>query len=77
MKFPYKEECRQFLAVIGHQLVEHCLLFFLRQGCPMITLRDDSDTINLNQYFAESFAAKGIEHGWLTPSCEGSSVTLV
>jgi hypothetical protein len=65
MKFPYKDECRQSLAVIGHQLVEHCLLFFIRPDCPVVTLRDDLDTIHLNQYFSDSFAAKGNEQTFI------------
>lgn len=38
--------------VIAKKLIEHCLLFFISESCPQITLSDGvSETINLNEYF--------------------------
>jgi len=62
---PYRETCPHGLAVIGHRLVEHCLPFFLDPKCPPVSLRDSSDTIDLNHYFKETFAAKATRHPFL------------
>jgi hypothetical protein len=62
MKSPYKESCPQGLALIGHQLIEHCLPFFIDPKCPSITIRDDRERIDLNAYFKETFASKATRH---------------
>lgn len=61
MKSPYKEHCPQGLELIGHQLVEHCLPFFMDPGCPRVTIRDDGARVDLNDYF-KKFTADGTEH---------------
>lgn len=48
----YKAHCPIELDVIATKLIEHCLLFFIYDHCPQITLMDGvSDSINLNHYF--------------------------
>ena len=58
MKSPYKESCPQGLALIGHQLIEHCLPFFLDPQCPAVSISDAFEKIDLNHYFRETFASK-------------------
>jgi hypothetical protein len=65
MQAPYKENCPKGLAIIGHRLVEHCLPFFLDPNCPKLTVSDSGDTIDLNKYFRETFAAKASQHTFL------------
>jgi len=62
MLSPYKENCPHDLAVIGHRLIEHCLPFFLDAQCPTVSIRDQKDRIDLNQYFRETFATKASRH---------------
>lgn len=51
-KQPYKAQCPVELDVIAKKIIEHCLLFFISDNCPEITISDGvSDTVNLNQYF--------------------------
>lgn len=62
MKSPYKENCPNNLAVIGHRLIEHCLPFFLDQKCPAVSINDSKECIDLNQYFQDNFEAKASQH---------------
>ncbi len=62
MKSPYKEACPQGLELIGHQLIEHCLPFFIDPKCPRVTITDDSGQRDLNQYFKDTFAANATRH---------------
>ena len=62
MKSPYKETCPLGLAVIGHRLIEHCLPFFLDPKCPTVTISDNKERIDLNEYFRDNFAAKATQH---------------
>lgn len=62
MKAPYKEACPQGLALIGHQLIEHCLPFFIDPKCPSVRIQDDHEGIDLNAYFRLTFAAKASRH---------------
>ncbi len=66
MKSPYRENCPRGLESIGHQLVEHCLPFFMDSDCPSVTIKDDYGTIDLNAYFRGTFVAKATLHdfGW-------------
>lgn len=64
MKSPYKESCPQGLALIGHQLIEHCLPFFIDPRCPHVTIVDDRERIDLNAYFKETFASKATNHAF-------------
>jgi hypothetical protein len=65
MQPPYKENCPKGLAIIGHRLVEHCLPFFLDPNCPKLTISDSKETIDLNEYFRETFATKASQHTFL------------
>jgi hypothetical protein len=62
MKSPYKESCPRGLLLIGHQLVEHCLPFFLDPTCPNVTIRDEHQSVDLNAHFRETFASKATQH---------------
>jgi hypothetical protein len=64
MKYPYKEDCPRGLVGIGHRLIEHCLPFFLDLKCPVVTISDEKDRIDLNHYFRENFAAKATQHSF-------------
>ncbi len=62
MLSPYKENCPRGLGLIGHQLIEHCLPFFIDPKCPHVSIRDSIDRIDLNNYFRETFATKATKH---------------
>lgn len=62
MQSPYKESCPKGLKVIGHRLIEHCLPFFLDPKCPVVSISDSQDRIDLNHYFLENFKAKASQH---------------
>lgn len=64
----YQEAAPAELEAAGKKIIEHCLPFFISGRCPEITLSDDTDSINLNQYFnanikdslhKDDFAVKG------------------
>lgn len=48
---PYKSKCPKRIDTIANRIVEHCLIYFLNDNCPIINLIDGLDKINLNQYF--------------------------
>lgn len=51
-KEKYRKTCPVGLKVLGHKIVEHCMLYFLGDHCPTIVLHDSlGDTISLNNYF--------------------------
>lgn len=52
-KDPYKSKCPKRLTTIADRVVEHCLIYFLQDNCPKITLKDNENTIILNDYFKE------------------------
>jgi len=62
---PYKESCPRGLKLVGHQLIEHCLPFFIDPKCPVVSIRDNNESIDLNNYFRETFAAKATKHTFL------------
>src|SRR5206468_12006351 len=62
MKAPYKEFCPHSLALIGHQLIEHCLPFFMDPQCPVVRIQDDHEGVDLNAYFRQTFAARASRH---------------
>jgi hypothetical protein len=64
MKSPYKENCPQGLELIGHQLIEHCLPFFIDPDCPYVSISDSNAQIDLNTYFKDTFAAKATRHAF-------------
>ena len=64
MRDPYKEHCPQGLELIGHQLIEHCLPFFIDPQCPKVTIADDRQTLDLNAYFRDTFAANATSHNF-------------
>jgi hypothetical protein len=73
MKSPYRDSCPQRLQLIGHQLIEHCLPFFIDPKCPSVAIYDDLDRIDLNVYFRDNFAASATRH---TFSVKDSHFTL-
>lgn len=51
-KKKYRSVCPIGLEILAYRIVEHCLLYFLSEGCPVINLHDNlGDSINLNSYF--------------------------
>lgn len=52
-KDPYKSKCPKRLTTIADRVIEHCLIYFLQENCPKITLKDNENTIILNEYFKE------------------------
>jgi hypothetical protein len=50
-KDPYKFKCPKKIDTIANRIIEHCLIYFLNNNCPEISLFDGSHKINLNRYF--------------------------
>lgn len=48
---PYKSKCPKRIDTIANRIVEHCLIYFLNDNCPIINLIDGSHKKNLNNYF--------------------------
>lgn len=61
----YQKFCPKQVQAIADRLLEHCLIFFLFPTCPVITISDGNETVNLNELFdasnheQESFVIKG------------------
>jgi hypothetical protein len=56
----YRESCPKALHTIAMRTVEHCLAYFLDATCPMISLSDGQNTIELNKLFKDDFQAKNV-----------------
>lgn len=52
-KDPYKSKCPKRLTTIADRVIEHCLIYFLQDNCPKITLKDNENSIDLNDYFKD------------------------
>lgn len=50
---PYKSKCPKKPSTIANRIIEHCLIYFLRDDCPKITLKDGKTLINLNRRFQD------------------------
>lgn len=50
----YKEKCPKKIDTVAAKIIEHCLVYFLNENCPMVTLYDETETINLNQLFIDT-----------------------
>jgi len=48
----YQKNCPKHLELIAERLIEHCLIYFLSNNCPTITLTDKRSYINLNEHFS-------------------------
>ena len=56
----FKKDCPLELDVIAKKIIEHCLLYFISEHCPKIILMDEqSNSINLNDYFTKNNALFG------------------
>lgn len=51
-KNPYRDKCPRALEIVARKIIEHCLIYFLLNKCPIIVIRDSlGETINLNYYY--------------------------
>lgn len=48
----YQKTCPKHLELIAERLIEHCLIYFLSDNCPLITMTDGRSYINLNEHFS-------------------------
>lgn len=49
----YQDACPKRAEVIAEQVVEHCVAFFLKRGCPFVSIQDGDVTIDLNELCRE------------------------
>jgi len=54
---PYKSECPRLAEQIAQRLVEHFLLVFLQEECPVVEVHDYAEKISLNRIFETDFRA--------------------
>ena len=52
-KNKYQKHCPTTIEPIAKKIIEHCMVYFITNQCPQITINDDSDSISLNEYFEE------------------------
>lgn len=50
---PYKENMFKQSNTIAMKIIQHCLIYFVAEDCPLIELIDYDETYNLNQMFHE------------------------
>lgn len=58
LKPKYQKYCPKSLQTIGERIVEHCLIHFLSNSCPEISIEDESSKIVLNKIFSSSIKDK-------------------
>lgn len=51
----YRKDVPKQINTIAMRIVQHCLVYFLDNNCPKIIIRDENDSIVLNQMFKEKF----------------------
>lgn len=51
----YQSDIPKQIDTIAKGIIQHCLVYFLDLNCPQIILKDDLETIVLNQLFREKF----------------------
>lgn len=54
LKSKYQRTCPKNLQIIGERIIEHCLIHFLSDSCPTISIEDDSSKIVLNKLFSNT-----------------------
>ncbi|WP_319403971.1 hypothetical protein [uncultured Anaeromusa sp.] len=47
----FQEKTPIELSVVAKRIIEHCLLFFISNNCPEISITDGLECINLNEYY--------------------------
>jgi hypothetical protein len=50
----YQKNCPKHLELIAERLIEHCIIYFLSDNCPSISISDKRSHINLNQHFNDN-----------------------
>lgn len=55
-KNDYVRSIPQQLEKVALRIVQHCLLYFLRDSCPEITISDSQSRIVLNEFFRKQFS---------------------
>lgn len=51
----YKNDVPKQIDTIAMRIIQHCLVYFLNDACPLIVIKDERDSIGLNQLFKEKF----------------------
>lgn len=55
-KNPYHDAVAYSLESLAKKLIEHCLLYFITEGCPSIILQDNrGEVIDLNSYYENTY----------------------
>lgn len=56
---PYSSQCPKKLDTLAEKIIEHCLMYLLRDDCPQIFISDDTDEIDLKKYMQEKLVTGG------------------
>lgn len=51
----YKSEIPKQVNTIAMRIIQHCLVYFLDVNCPQIVIKDDNESLCLNQVFKDRF----------------------
>lgn len=54
-KEQYKKKAPHKLEDIAFRIMQHCLMYFLDDNCPKIIIKDEKDTIELNELFNTNY----------------------
>jgi hypothetical protein len=57
----YQEHCPRGLETIAERVVEHCLIYFLNDACPFITIGDSKATLVLNELYETKVKEKAVQ----------------
>ena len=55
LREPWRSACEDRPEVIALNLIAHCIPYLLNPSCPKIELRDESERIDLNDFFRNNF----------------------
>ena len=47
----YQKNCPKRISTIAHKIVEHCIVHFMSEDCPKISLTDQDNIVSLNEIF--------------------------
>lgn len=72
----YRNEYIQYIPkqaeTIAMRIIQHCLVYFIDQGCPEIIITDGNDVISLNTLFKEKFKTESNTDTFLIENVEFS-----
>ncbi len=57
-KNPYRDSARHTLDILARKILGHCLIYFMAPRCPTVVVRDEADSISLNDIFNQEVKSR-------------------